>query len=137
MEPMLATNILNDTLYTLWVETSKFNILRRGKAVFNFTINADNLITLCSWDAKDNSGNKFDINPIDTLKTGMPTGFKIVPGVFFGNLFIDKNDINRIIQDAGSNKYLIFYPRFYIDAKHLVYEIGWTNDDPRTTTITG
>jgi len=130
---------LTGTLNNLWIEASKFRVLKDNKKiVFSFTFRDPDLLTLWGWQCKnDNCTDNFPDPPALELKKWNASGTSYGPNVIFGNVVIFRKDVKPIMDwiDKGYN-YVVFVP--YNAGDYIRYDIKVTNDDPHaeSTTLT-
>lgn len=125
---------LTGYLDTLWIDAATFNSLQKKKLTFRFYIYSLTSITMHGWYGKKTKFVHPTPDPDVKLLIGRTSDkVQYVPGNYFGNLVLYKNEIikiKKIIKDSSS-LYVLFAPANPADHDgQITYNILHTKDDP-------
>jgi len=102
--------------------------------MFSFVYLSKDTLTLHGWVSTNscNSNDPINKKPDIQLSVWRKGTIPIKPTLYFGNVFINNQDIKHIkdIYDATvpKSKYVVFAPR--VESGHILYRIYVTNDPP-------
>jgi hypothetical protein len=131
---------LSGTLDTLYVDVAEFNKLpKKHRLMLSFTYRAMDTLTLFGWSSKKNDCESEDppgTAPDIKLKIWRNGKQIIQPPIYFGNVFIHRDSIEKIkkVYDETNPKfkYVVFAPS--IKSQHILYTIFVTNSGPSLLT---
>lgn len=137
--PAPALVSFTGTLDTLYVDTAAFNDLPNGrKVMFSFVYLSQDTLTLHGWTSTNscNSNDSINKKPDIQLSVWRKGTIPIKPTLYFGNVFINNQDIKNIKDKyeatVPKSKYVVFAPR--VEYGHILYRIYVTNDPTKPLT---
>jgi len=127
-EPKAA--LISGTLDVLSTKGETFEKLPAGKLVFSFTFTQADKLTIHGWRDKIVGGIDPKV-PVIKLDNGKPSGINYGPDMYFGNIILENDDINKIQRLIKKNNslYVYFIPEI-TEVRHIKYKIFIGDVDP-------
>jgi hypothetical protein len=131
--PAVAAGITSGMLDTLMVDSAKFANLPKAKLVFSFVFEANNVLTLHGWSAKDTSGGHkgFDSLPDIKLLKKAASALTYGEGTYFGGVVLGAHEVNKIKMKLTQEnaKWVVFAPRLIGNNIFYTIYVGKVNPE--------